>query len=144
MHLFTNLYEFHLLKSRVCFKNCVLKRILVNIYFFLVNSQYNSRNFSIIVNITLIYFIYIIFHKWSLQVKELLEMFMFCQEGDQHIIVGAASKGIIQRDHQHNAVVYRQYYAANPFENMSEDEVTAYKQAVERQDRGVEPGWLQH
>lgn len=32
--------------------------------------------------------------------------------GDQLIVVGAASKGIIQRDHQHNAVVYRQYYAA--------------------------------
>ncbi|XP_070212539.1 protein hu-li tai shao-like [Littorina saxatilis] len=59
--------------------------------------------------------------------------------GDQTVVVGAASKGIIQRDHQHNAVVYRSYYAANPFENMSEEEVRAYKMDVERQDRGEEP-----
>lgn len=56
------------------------------------------------------------------------------------MIVGAASKGIIQRDHQHNAVVYRSYYAANPFENMSEEEVDAYKREVERRERGEEPG----
>jgi len=60
--------------------------------------------------------------------------------GDQTVIVGAASKGIIQRDHQHNAVVYRSYYAANPFENMSEEEVDAYKREVERRERGEEPG----
>lgn len=56
--------------------------------------------------------------------------------GDQLIIVGAASKGIIQRDHQHNAVVYRQYYAANPFENMSEAEMAAYQKEVQRKERG--------
>ena len=60
--------------------------------------------------------------------------------GDQTVVVGAASKGIIQRDHQHNAVVYRSYYAANPFENMSEEEVNAYKQEVQRQEQGEEPG----
>ncbi|BFY97952.1 hypothetical protein BsWGS_00994 [Bradybaena similaris] len=56
--------------------------------------------------------------------------------GDQLIVVGAASKGIIQRDHQHNAVVYRQYYAANPFENMSEAEIDAYQAEVQRRERG--------
>lgn len=60
------------------------------------------------------------------------------EAGDQTVIVGAASKGIIQRDHQHNAVVYRSYYAANPFENMSEDEVNAYKSEVTRKERGEE------
>lgn len=59
--------------------------------------------------------------------------------GDQLIVVGAASKGIIQRDHQHNAVVYRQYYAANPFENMSEAEIEQYQDEVQRRERG-EPG----
>ncbi|RUS72569.1 hypothetical protein EGW08_019674, partial [Elysia chlorotica] len=56
--------------------------------------------------------------------------------GDQLIVVGAASKGIIQRDHQHNAVVYRQYYSANPFENMSAAEMEAYQNEVQRKERG--------
>lgn len=60
--------------------------------------------------------------------------------GDQTIVIGAASKGIIQRDHQHNAVVYRSYYSANPFESMSEAEMDAYKQEVERREQGEEPG----
>ncbi|KAL8622651.1 hypothetical protein ACOMHN_009285 [Nucella lapillus] len=58
--------------------------------------------------------------------------------GDQTVVVGAASKGIIQRDHQHNAVVYRSYYAANPFDNMSEDDVKAYKQEVQPEEKGQE------
>uniref|UniRef100_A0A0B7BGN0 Class II aldolase/adducin N-terminal domain-containing protein n=1 Tax=Arion vulgaris TaxID=1028688 RepID=A0A0B7BGN0_9EUPU len=62
--------------------------------------------------------------------------------GDQFIVVGAASKGIIQRDHQHNAVVYRQYYAANPFENMSEAEIDEYQAEVQRRERG-EPVFIE-
>jgi len=58
---------------------------------------------------------------------------------DSVIVVGAASKGIIQREHQHNAVVYKTYYAANPFENMTEDEVEKYKQEIERKKTGSEP-----
>ncbi|ELT93964.1 hypothetical protein CAPTEDRAFT_100987 [Capitella teleta] len=50
---------------------------------------------------------------------------------DTTIVVGAASKGIIQRDHQHNAVVYKTYYAPNPFDNMTEEEVERYKKEVE-------------
>lgn len=34
------------------------------------------------------------------------------------IIVGAASKGIIQRDHQHNAKLYQSPYAKNPFDDI--------------------------
>ncbi|XP_035824176.1 nervous system adducin isoform X6 [Aplysia californica] len=56
--------------------------------------------------------------------------------GDQLIVMGAASKGIIQRDHQHNAVVYRQYYAANPFENMSEAEIEKYQSEVQKKEQG--------
>ena len=55
-------------------------------------------------------------------------------------MVGAASKGIIQRDHQHNAVVYKTYYAPNPFDNMSEEEIAKYKNDVERKARGESAG----
>ncbi|XP_076435277.1 uncharacterized protein LOC143275160 isoform X2 [Babylonia areolata] len=62
------------------------------------------------------------------------------KDGEQTVVVGAASKGIIQRDHQHNAVVYRSYYAANPFENMTEEEIDAYKQGLEQgKQQGEEP-----
>ena len=50
--------------------------------------------------------------------------------------MGAASKGIIQRDHQHNAVMYRQYYSANPFENMTEAEMEQYQAEVQRKEKG--------
>ncbi|XP_050398354.1 alpha-adducin isoform X3 [Patella vulgata] len=56
---------------------------------------------------------------------------------DNVIVVGAASKGIIQRDHQHNAVVYKSRYAANPFENVSNDEIQQYEQEVDRKKRGL-------
>merc|ERR1719277_2015594 len=35
--------------------------------------------------------------------------------------VGAASKGIIQRDFQHNAMVYKSPYAKNPFDMVSNE-----------------------
>lgn len=50
---------------------------------------------------------------------------------DSVIVVGAASKGIIQRDHQHNATIYKTYYAPNPFDNMSPEEIELYKKEVE-------------
>jgi len=50
---------------------------------------------------------------------------------DSMIVVGAASKGIIQRDHQHNAVVYKTYYAPNPFDSMSPEEMEQYKKEVQ-------------
>lgn len=53
--------------------------------------------------------------------------------------MGAASKGIIQRDHQHNAVVYKSLYSPNPFENISEEELARYKEKVEGKTKG-EPG----
>ncbi|XP_064630242.1 alpha-adducin-like isoform X3 [Lineus longissimus] len=54
--------------------------------------------------------------------------------GAGDIVVGAASKGIIQREHQHNAVVYKQYYAANPFESMTDDEIQKYKADIDRKN----------
>lgn len=55
---------------------------------------------------------------------------------DSVMIVGAASKGIIQRDHQHNAVVYKSLYSPNPFENISEEELARYKEKVEGKTKG--------
>ncbi|KAJ8316920.1 hypothetical protein KUTeg_004824 [Tegillarca granosa] len=56
--------------------------------------------------------------------------------GDQVIVIGAASKGIIQRDQQHNVQVYKSQYAANPFETMTEDEIQKYKIEVEKKKKG--------
>lgn len=50
--------------------------------------------------------------------------------------MGAASKGIIQRGHQHNATVYKAPYARNPFDAVTDDEINEYKRTVERKARG--------
>lgn len=55
---------------------------------------------------------------------------------DHVILVGAASKGIIQRDFQHNAVVYKTPYAKNPFDAVTDQELEEYKELVERKQRG--------
>lgn len=47
------------------------------------------------------------------------------------IIFGAASKGIIKRDQQNNAVVYKTYYAAaNPFQQMDPNDLEKYKKEI--------------
>lgn len=56
--------------------------------------------------------------------------------GDQVVLVGAASKGIIQREFQHNAMVYKTAYAKNPFDNISDSDLEEYKKFVERKQRG--------
>lgn len=58
------------------------------------------------------------------------------QTGDQVILVGAASKGIIQRGFQHNATVYKTPYAKNPFDAVSDQELEDYKRVVTRKQRG--------
>lgn len=58
------------------------------------------------------------------------------QTNDQVILVGAASKGIIQRGFQHNATVYKTPYAKNPFDQISDAEIEKYKRDVERKQRG--------
>lgn len=56
--------------------------------------------------------------------------------GDHVVLMGAASKGIIQRKHQHNATVYKAPYARNPFDTVTDDEINEYKRTVERKARG--------
>lgn len=50
--------------------------------------------------------------------------------------MGAASKGIIQRGYQHNATVYKTPYAKNPFEDVNDAEITAYRKNFEKRNPG--------
>ncbi|XP_044757929.1 protein hu-li tai shao isoform X2 [Coccinella septempunctata] len=58
------------------------------------------------------------------------------QSGDQVVLMGAASKGIIQRGHQHNAMVYKSPYAKNPFDSVTDEELDEYKKVVEKKVKG--------
>ena len=49
--------------------------------------------------------------------------------------VGAASKGIIQRDFQHHATVFKSAYAKNPFDNVSADELEEYRRIIDAKSR---------
>merc|ERR1712179_132223 len=53
--------------------------------------------------------------------------------------VGAASKGIIQRDFQHHATVYGSAYAKNPFDNVTAEELAEYKRIIDCRSRGENP-----
>ncbi|XP_063543584.1 protein hu-li tai shao isoform X6 [Cydia strobilella] len=55
--------------------------------------------------------------------------------GDHVVLMGAASKGIIQRGHQHNATMYSAPYARNPFEHVTDSDIDEYKRQVERRAR---------
>ena len=57
--------------------------------------------------------------------------------GESVIVVGAASKGIIQRDHQHNAVVFKQTYAANPFSGVDDDDMEKYQAHISGTHQGT-------
>ena len=61
------------------------------------------------------------------------------KNADHVVMVGAASKGIIQKDFQQNAVVYKSTYSRNPFEGVTDKEIQDYKDYVARKQRG-EPG----
>ncbi|MFH4975540.1 hypothetical protein AB6A40_002249 [Gnathostoma spinigerum] len=50
--------------------------------------------------------------------------------GDKVVMIGTASKGIIERQHQHNAQVYRQLYAPNPFATETDEDIQNYIQLV--------------
>jgi adducin len=60
----------------------------------------------------------------------------FLLEGDHVVLMGAASKGIIQRGYQHNATVYKTPYAKNPFDSVTDDELKEYKRTVEKKRAG--------
>lgn len=55
--------------------------------------------------------------------------------GGFQVMMGAASKGIIQRGYQHNATVYSAPYARNPFDHVTDNEIDEYKRTVERKQR---------
>lgn len=61
--------------------------------------------------------------------------------GDQRVDfkVGAASKGIIQRDFQHHATVFGSAYAKNPFDNITHEELAEYQRIVDCKSRGENP-----
>lgn len=63
------------------------------------------------------------------------------QTGDQVVLMGAASKGIIQRGYQHNATMYKSPYAKNPFDSITDEELDEYKKVVEKKSRG-ECKWI--
>jgi len=62
-------------------------------------------------------------------------------DGGGYMKVGAASKGIIQRDFQHNATVYKSPYAKNPFDMVSNEELEEYKRIINNKT-GRESGAL--
>ncbi|VDM77213.1 unnamed protein product [Strongylus vulgaris] len=49
---------------------------------------------------------------------------------DRTVLIGTASKGIIDRQHQHNAQVYRQLYAPNPFACETDEDIKKYMEEV--------------
>jgi len=55
---------------------------------------------------------------------------------DTIIVVGAASRGIIQRGHETDAAVYKTYYAPNPFDSVTEEDVEQYKTEIQNKSRG--------
>lgn len=55
----------------------------------------------------------------------------YISTNNSSIVYGAASKGIIKRDQQNNAGVYKTYYnAANPFQQMDSVDLEKYKKEV--------------
>ncbi|CAD5213787.1 unnamed protein product [Bursaphelenchus okinawaensis] len=51
--------------------------------------------------------------------------------------ISTASKGIIDREYQHDARVYQHLYAPNPFSNLSDQDLKAYLDEVELKTRPV-------
>jgi len=58
------------------------------------------------------------------------------QTGDHVVLMGAASKGIIQRGYQHNAMMYKSPYAKNPFDSVTDEELDDYKKIIEKKAKG--------
>ncbi|CAI5455441.1 unnamed protein product [Caenorhabditis angaria] len=52
---------------------------------------------------------------------------------DRAILIGTASKGIIDRQYQHHAQVYQQIYAPNPFSIETDEDIRRYMEYVSRQ-----------
>lgn len=54
----------------------------------------------------------------------------------ERILIGAASKGIIQKEYQHNARLYKSAYEKNPFDNVTDQELEEYRNYVDRKQKG--------
>lgn len=48
----------------------------------------------------------------------------------QRVVIGAASKGIIQKEYQHNAKIYKKAYEKNPFDNIDYNELDEYTNSI--------------
>ncbi|GFQ96882.1 protein hu-li tai shao [Trichonephila clavata] len=70
------------------------------------------------------------------EIKKMQEDAQLNASGDQVVLMGAASKGIIQRQFQHNAMVYKTAYAKNPFDGISDEDLEEYYKIVEKKQRG--------
>jgi len=55
--------------------------------------------------------------------------------GVDNVLVTAASRGIIQRQHQRAALFYKNYSLGNPFDNVTKDDLDAYRREVERKEK---------
>lgn len=55
--------------------------------------------------------------------------------GVDNVLVTAASRGIIQREHQRGALFYKNYSQGNPFDNVTKDDLDAYRREVERKEK---------
>lgn len=53
------------------------------------------------------------------------------------VIVGAVSKGIINRDQRHNVALFQSVFSPNPFDQVTDDELDRYKRNVERKQKGM-------
>ena len=55
--------------------------------------------------------------------------------GVDNVLVTAASRGIIQREHWRGALFYKNYSLGNPFDNVTKDDLDAYRKDVERKEK---------
>ena len=55
--------------------------------------------------------------------------------GVNNVLVTAASRGIIQREHQPRALFYKNYAQTNPFGQVTKDDLDAYRHEVERKSK---------
>jgi len=51
--------------------------------------------------------------------------------GVDNVRVTAASRGIIQRDYQQDAIFYKKFTLTNPFENITEKDLEKYRRDVQ-------------
>ena len=51
-------------------------------------------------------------------------------DSERRVVIGAASKGIIQKEYQHNAKIYKTVYEKNPFDNVDYNELDEYTNSI--------------